>query len=289
MEKGMKANRLIKNSLLTIVALFVLLYECTVFSTEIVCGPEENAGHSPIFPDNFPSSPNLCGVGGIMDMLYSIPNPSNPEQKVPMYQRIPDLKDQKWMWSPSERSAIEVRVIAKFSGFDDTLKDSKNEWLIHGDSFNGEYFPQLSVDENGKWGTAPIEFKDNDDDNDNDIDMVFSSEFVFTLLSGVSQLEYFSDSSQNVDFFDHMVTFAVTGGIDNTLISDLGLKKTYVMAWEDQLGGGDRDYNDLVIEVAYVNLPEPSSTFLIIIALPCLLFFTRKIIFQEQQRGLNAH
>jgi hypothetical protein len=59
---------------------------------------------------------------------------------------------------------------------------------------------------------------------------------------------------------DHMVTFAITGGDS---------KGHFALAWEDlRLGASDRDYNDLVIEVAQVQpasyprpveLPEPAE------------------------------
>ena len=59
---------------------------------------------------------------------------------------------------------------------------------------------------------------------------------------------------------DHMVAFAITGG------ASLG---HYALAWEDlSIGGSDRDFNDMVIEVAQARpgtpeVPEPGSLVLV--------------------------
>ncbi|MBN1846522.1 MAG: DUF4114 domain-containing protein [Sedimentisphaerales bacterium] len=64
-----------------------------------------------------------------------------------------------------------------------------------------------------------------------------------------SGLTWFS-SGPNSDNLDHMITFEIKG----TGISE----KTWLLFWDDQTGGGDRDFNDLVIEVtAYPVSPKP--------------------------------
>ena len=56
--------------------------------------------------------------------------------------------------------------------------------------------------------------------------------------------------------FDHMVTWRITGGAGNTV-------GNYVIAWEDLPGGGDQDYNDLVVEVGgAAPVPEPATMLL---------------------------
>lgn len=60
-----------------------------------------------------------------------------------------------------------------------------------------------------------------------------------------------SKISDNIDMLDHMVTFLITGGPS---------AGNYVIAFDDQLGGGDRDFQDLVIEVSGVSpVPVPGA------------------------------
>jgi len=59
--------------------------------------------------------------------------------------------------------------------------------------------------------------------------------------------------ADNADGFDHMVSYQVTGLGDGW--------KRYLLFWEDLRNGGDRDFNDLVGEIAVV--PEPASLLLV--------------------------
>ncbi len=53
-----------------------------------------------------------------------------------------------------------------------------------------------------------------------------------------------------------MVTWRITGGSANTI-------GNYVLAWEDLRNLGDKDYNDLVVEVGGVApVPEPATMLL---------------------------
>lgn len=85
-----------------------------------------------------------------------------------------------------------------------------------------------------------------------------------TLPPASSGLEYFrwadqtsgaplwtSKIADNSDALDHMVTFLITGGPS---------AGNYAIAFDDQLGGGDRDFQDLVIEVDGVSpVPVPGA------------------------------
>ncbi|MBN2445634.1 MAG: DUF4114 domain-containing protein [Phycisphaerae bacterium] len=68
-------------------------------------------------------------------------------------------------------------------------------------------------------------------------------------VRGGSGYQYSSRSTDNVDQLDHMVTYRITGLGDG--------KSHYMLFWEDLTNGGDRDYNDLVVEA--VAVPEPSA------------------------------
>jgi hypothetical protein len=60
--------------------------------------------------------------------------------------------------------------------------------------------------------------------------------------------------SNNTDGLDHMVTFLITGGPS---------AGNYVIAFDDQFRGGDRDFQDLVVEVSGVApVPVPGAIFL---------------------------
>jgi hypothetical protein len=62
-------------------------------------------------------------------------------------------------------------------------------------------------------------------------------------------------SLTNSDGVDHMRTFLVTNG------AAVG---HYVLGWEDLIGGGDKDYDDFVIEVSGVKpVPEPATLLLL--------------------------
>lgn len=73
-----------------------------------------------------------------------------------------------------------------------------------------------------------------------------SSVFGFYLRTPENNV-FHSDTALNADGFDHLRAFAATG-LDNRTGYTYG-EGSYLLAWEDLLNGGDRDYNDLVIGV----------------------------------------
>lgn len=69
-----------------------------------------------------------------------------------------------------------------------------------------------------------------------------------------------SQPSQNSDGLDHMVTWFILDNEDRPS-NDVG---NFVIAWEDLLGGGDRDFNDLVVEfsIPLIETPIPPAVWL---------------------------
>lgn len=80
---------------------------------------------------------------------------------------------------------------------------------------------------------------------------------------------FFSDTSLNADGIDHMLAYRGTNSEYVALpgcMPGLWTSDEYVLAFEDLLGGGDLDYDDLVIMVESVKtkpVPEPGTMFLL--------------------------
>jgi len=81
---------------------------------------------------------------------------------------------------------------------------------------------------------------------------------------------FYSDTSLNPDALNHMYAYQGTD-IDTVQISPwapgLWSSSEYVLAWEDRLGGGDRDFDDFVVMVESVDpwnpsLPAPGAALL---------------------------
>jgi len=74
--------------------------------------------------------------------------------------------------------------------------------------------------------------------------------FVF-MLDTQQGNRWFSDNSLNLDGMDHLLAFQKADNSDR-----------YILFWDDQRGGGDRDFNDFVARVNFVTpteVPEPGS------------------------------
>ena len=69
-----------------------------------------------------------------------------------------------------------------------------------------------------------------------------------------SGLTWSSLQSSNQDRLDHLITYYVEGLDDGAV--------TWVLFWDDQYDGGDRDFNDLVIEMKASVVPAPGAVLL---------------------------
>ncbi|SFK86137.1 PEP-CTERM protein-sorting domain-containing protein [Nitrosomonas aestuarii] len=73
---------------------------------------------------------------------------------------------------------------------------------------------------------------------------------------------FYSDTDLNADAVDHMVAYQGQGVDVIDLPATLPgawVGNEYIMAWEDQFGGGDANYSDLVLIIESVYpMPEPS-------------------------------
>ncbi|MBU1699407.1 MAG: PEP-CTERM sorting domain-containing protein [Candidatus Eisenbacteria bacterium] len=203
---------------------------------QIICGliiigcvfvsSSASAGFTTWFP-----SPNEPDLDEILDNLYGLSN----------VVRVADtggLTDQIWF-----NSNAAVSVEAKFSSRDHTFGYYQG---LTGWSFN----PLFTVSGSGYLSGVTGGFTPAQSGNP----------FRFADKTGWvpawSSLEL-----QNLDFMDHMVTYQITGD-DPTKSNTVG---SYVLAWEDGSWFGDRDYNDLIVEVSGVGLggcspvPEPAT------------------------------
>ncbi len=66
------------------------------------------------------------------------------------------------------------------------------------------------------------------------------------LRDDTTGISYRSNDAKNPDGLPHLIEFQITN-----------MTNTFVMAWEDELGGGDRDYNDLILQYVVDFNPKP--------------------------------
>lgn len=175
--------------------------------------------------------PSLIGSGGILDNEFGLGN----------LQRIDDDLDQYWYVASNQ---VTVTAVAKHAGY------SQNYGFI--DS-NDNYTSLLNVPfMNGQTNTFNVNAS--------------GTPFRFGLDPSGSPL-FSSDPSDNTiclwflctPDMDHMVSWLIT---DGQYAGD------YVLAWEDLVFLGDRDYNDLVVRVSGVSnisaVPVPAAAWLFV-------------------------
>jgi hypothetical protein len=182
----------------------------------------------------------LNGFGGILDQLYGLSN----------LQRVDDDLDQ--IWFPANGNASAKAKYADFTQEFGYIPDLNKD-----NNFNESFVSLFTVAGIGI-NSGPT------------VSVPLSSgnvNFLWALDPSGAPL-WTSLPSQNSDSLDHMVTWLITGG------DAVG---NYVIAWEDLFGGGDRDFNDLVVEVNVAPVPLPATLWFLGSGLIGLVGIRRKL------------
>ena len=167
----------------------------------------------------------LAESGGILDQLYGLSN----------LQRVPDAIDT--VWFPANGNAT---AIAKFAAYTQNFRYIPRN--RDGNFYDSDFVDLFDVPgaTNGIGLGGPSK-------NLNSGNVAF----LWALDPSEAPL-WTSLPSQNSDGLDHMVTWEI-----------INRPNTWVIAWEDLPGGGDRDFNDLVVEVSLAPVPIPPAILLL--------------------------
>ncbi|GFE84253.1 hypothetical protein GCM10011487_62530 [Steroidobacter agaridevorans] len=108
--------------------------------------------------------------------------------------------------------------------------------------------------------------------------LISTSAFGF-YLSVQDQGTFYSQSARNADGVDHLYAYQGTGTpfLSGTLEGEFFSREDYILAWEDLLSGGDRDYQDFVAVVQDITpVPLPTPVLLLISGLVGLAGVSRR-------------
>lgn len=184
------------------------------------------AAFTPIAPAPF-GELNLLGSGGILDTFYGLGN----------LQRISDsfTGDQLWELTSGGGS---VTAVAKFAGFN-------QEFGVVPGSSGGTFMSLFTVSA--------------------DIDPMDGPGASIPFPPTLTEPFRFANDPSGAPLWSSRQSDNSDGGLDHMVAWKIGGTGNFVLAWEDLVGLGDIDYNDLVVEVsgAAPATPEPGTLLLI--------------------------
>lgn len=172
---------------------------------------------------------------------------------------IADTNDSTWSVTGSGGSVatmiIEVAGWAGVNSFGIYQGDQKVE-LFNGAASQGSQ-TVLSIKADG---SVHVKF------TDTGVDFAGGNTFGYYMTNSPGQT-FYSDTALNTDEMDHMLAYQ---GTDEdtiqlpTLAEGLWTDNEFILAWEDTWGGGDNDFNDMVLMVESVTpVPEPGTLLLV--------------------------
>lgn len=98
-------------------------------------------------------------------------------------------------------------------------------------------------------------------------------------LSNRAQGTFYSDTTRNADGVDHMYAYQGNGAawMSGVFEGEVFTPNDYILAWEDLLGGGDRDYQDFMVVVQDITpVPLPTAAWLLVSGLIGLAGVSRR-------------
>lgn len=134
------------------------------------------------------------------------------------------------------------------------------------DGVSAEATIRLRQMANGTWRASVLEFNNADDSAAwTNLTGLTTSAFGF-YLGTATQGTFFSGTGRNADGVDHMYAYRGNGAafLGGPLAGELFTAQDFILAWEDLMGGGDRDYQDFVVVVQDIRpVPLPPAVWLL--------------------------
>lgn len=185
---------------------------------------------------------------------------------------VPDGADAAWTTVGSVGSidiVLELAGNARSNSFGiyDLGDPSRRLTIFEGnDAASAEATLRLRLMADGTWRASVLELNNTDDVSGwTHLTGLRSSALGF-YLGTAAQGTFFSDTARNADGADHLFAYRGTGAPFQTgpLAGELFTAQDYLLAWEDLLGGGDRDYQDFIVLMQDIQpVPLPAAFWLL--------------------------